>query len=203
MPGPDLEPSLPRPRVSAVTGTAKLEFGWFLPTSGDTTCYGDHSKFIRPSAELFDRVVLAAEAASFEHFLVRVAATCWEAWISSAMAVAKTHRIKALVAARLRHSSAAVQDGHLRPTGSEPDRRAERARRSQGHHSGQGRLICADGRGRRHYEGAVGGARPEDFDGHFHTTLKGARIPPRLLQQPHPRSTSGAAQPKPGKAKHS
>jgi hypothetical protein len=64
-------------------------------------------------------------------------------------------------------------------------------------------LICADGRGRRHYEGAVGGARPEDFDGHFHTTLKGARISPRLLQQPHPRSTSGAAQPKPGKAKHS
>jgi alkanesulfonate monooxygenase len=83
-----------------VTGAAKLEFGWFLPTSGDTTCYGDHSKFIRPSAELFDRVVLAAEAAGFEYFLVPVAATCWEAWISSAMAVAKTHRIKALVAAR-------------------------------------------------------------------------------------------------------
>src|SRR5271167_4049449 len=79
---------------------AQLEFGWFLPTSGDTTCYGDHSKFIQPSAELFDRVVLAAEAAGFEYFLVPVATTCWEAWISSAMAVAKTKHIKALVAAR-------------------------------------------------------------------------------------------------------
>src|ERR1700761_5675832 len=77
-----------------------LEFGWFLPTSGDTTCYGDPSAFIPPSAALFDRVVLAAEAAGFEYFLVPVAATCWEAWISSAMAVGRTRRIKALVAAR-------------------------------------------------------------------------------------------------------
>ncbi len=77
-----------------------LEFGWFLPTSGDTTCYGDRDAFVAPSADLFDRVVLAAEAAGFEYFLVPVAATCWEAWISSAMAVAKTQRIKALVAAR-------------------------------------------------------------------------------------------------------
>jgi alkanesulfonate monooxygenase len=77
-----------------------LEFGWFLPTSGDTTCYGDREKFVEPSAALFDRVVLAAEAAGFEYFLVPVATTCWEAWISSAMAVAKTKRIKALVAAR-------------------------------------------------------------------------------------------------------
>ena len=37
---------------------AQLEFGWFLPTSGDTTCYGDRHKFIEPSAELFDRVAL-------------------------------------------------------------------------------------------------------------------------------------------------
>src|SRR5215217_7246031 len=79
---------------------APLEFGWFLPTSGDTTCYGDRSAAIPPSAELFDRVVLAAEAAGFEYFLIPVAATCWEAWISGAMAVAKTKRIKALVAAR-------------------------------------------------------------------------------------------------------
>ena len=79
---------------------AALEFGWFLPTSGDTTCYGDRASFIPPSAQLFDRVILAAEAAGFDYFLVPVATTCWEAWISSAMAVAKTSRIKALVAAR-------------------------------------------------------------------------------------------------------
>jgi alkanesulfonate monooxygenase len=79
---------------------APLEFGWFLPTSGDTTCYGDRSTSLPPSAELFDRVVFAAEAAGFEYFLIPVATTCWEAWISGAMAVAKTKRIKALVAAR-------------------------------------------------------------------------------------------------------
>lgn len=27
---------------------APLEFGWFLPTWGDTTCYGDRGKFIPP-----------------------------------------------------------------------------------------------------------------------------------------------------------
>jgi hypothetical protein len=37
---------------------AQPEFGWFLPTSGDTTCFGDRCKFIESSAELFDRVVL-------------------------------------------------------------------------------------------------------------------------------------------------
>jgi alkanesulfonate monooxygenase len=77
-----------------------LEFGWFLPTAGDTTCYGDPAAWVPPSAELFDRVILAAEEAGFEYFLVPVATSCWEAWISSAMAVARTKRIKALVAAR-------------------------------------------------------------------------------------------------------
>ena len=42
---------------------AQLEIGWFLPTSGDTKCYGDRSKLIQPSVELFDRMVVAAEAA--------------------------------------------------------------------------------------------------------------------------------------------
>ena len=77
-----------------------LEFGWFLPTSGDTTCYGDRNAFIPPSPDLFDRVILAAEAAGFDYFLIPVAAACWEAWISAAFAVAKTKRIKALIAAR-------------------------------------------------------------------------------------------------------
>src|SRR5690606_29365406 len=37
-----------------------LEFGWFLPTSGDTTCYGDAAKRVPPSLDMFDRVVAAA-----------------------------------------------------------------------------------------------------------------------------------------------
>jgi alkanesulfonate monooxygenase len=115
---------------------AHLELGWYLPTSGDTTCYGDRDKFIQPSADLFDRVILAAEAAGFEYFLVPVAPTCWEAWISSAMAVAKTRRIKALVAARLGYNQPGpvgqngryVRAAFRRPPGCEPDRRAERCR---------------------------------------------------------------------------
>ena len=78
----------------------RLEFGWFLPTSGDTTAYGLASAQIAPSLELFDKVVAAAEAAGFEYMLVPVQTACWEAWISSAMMVARSKSIRMLVAAR-------------------------------------------------------------------------------------------------------
>ena len=141
-----------------------LEFGWFLPTSGDTTCYGDRDAFIEPSAALFDRVILAAEAAGFEYFLVPVASTCWEAWISSAMAVAKTKRIKALVAARpgyVNPVQLAKMGADLRPALGraplgEPDRRAVRRGSGGGRdHPGEGGPLRADGGGRLHHEGAV------------------------------------------------
>ena len=41
----------------------RLEFGWFLPTAGDTTAYGLASAQVAPSLDLFDRVVQSAEAA--------------------------------------------------------------------------------------------------------------------------------------------
>jgi hypothetical protein len=47
----------------------KLEFGWFLPTAGDTTAYGVASAQVAPSLALFDKVTAAAEAAGFEY--------CW------------------------------------------------------------------------------------------------------------------------------
>src|SRR6478735_7389318 len=78
----------------------RLEFGWFLPTAGDTTAYGLASAQIAPSLDLFDKVVGAAEAAGFEYMLVPVQTACWEAWISSAMMVARSKRIRMLVAAR-------------------------------------------------------------------------------------------------------
>ena len=34
----------------------RLEFGWFLPTWGDTTAYGLESAFVAPSLELFDKL---------------------------------------------------------------------------------------------------------------------------------------------------
>ena len=78
----------------------QLEFGWFLPTSGDTTCYGDRSRVVPPSLAMFDRVLAAAEAAAFEYLLVPVDATCWDAYISSAMMLARSQSIRMLVAAR-------------------------------------------------------------------------------------------------------
>src|SRR3954462_9850577 len=78
----------------------KLEFGWFLPTAGDTTAYGLANAQVAPSLALFDKVVAAAEAAGFEYMLVPVQTACWEAWISSAMMVARSKSIRMLVAAR-------------------------------------------------------------------------------------------------------
>jgi len=78
----------------------RLEFGWFLPTWGDTTAYGLDEAFVPPSLELFDRVVANAEAAGFEYMLVPVQTACWEAWVSSAMMVARSKSIRMLVAAR-------------------------------------------------------------------------------------------------------
>jgi alkanesulfonate monooxygenase len=78
----------------------RLEFGWFLPTAGDTTAYGVTSAQVGSSLELFDRVVAAAEAAGFEYMLIPVQTACWEAWIASAMMVARSKSIRMLVAAR-------------------------------------------------------------------------------------------------------
>jgi alkanesulfonate monooxygenase len=175
--------------------TAPLEFGWFLPTSGDTTCYGDRGKFVEPSAALFDRVILAAEAAGFEYFLVPVATTCWEAWISSAMAVAKTKRIKALVAARPGY----VSPVQLAKMGATFDQLSGGrlavnliAGQSDAETESEGITLAKEDRYALMDEDvsimkALWSARgPVDFAGRFHT-LKGARITPRPVQLPYPR----------------
>src|SRR5690242_13194065 len=77
-----------------------LEFGWYLPTHGDTTAYGVASAQVAGSAELCERVVAAAEAAKFEYLLIPVGSTCWEAWVSGAFMAARSKSIKPLIAAR-------------------------------------------------------------------------------------------------------
>ena len=77
----------------------QLEFGWFLPTNGDTTSFTQPMQ-VKQSFEMFDTVTQAADQAGFEYMLVPVQTACWEAWMSSAMMVAKSKRIKMLVAAR-------------------------------------------------------------------------------------------------------
>src|SRR5207237_5543085 len=59
-----------------------LEFGWYLPTHGDTTAYGLMEAQVAGSPELCDRVVQAAEAAGFEYLLIPVGPGGWEAGIT-------------------------------------------------------------------------------------------------------------------------
>ena len=77
-----------------------LEFGWYLPTHGDTTAYGVPEAQVPGSPELCERVVAAAEAAGFEYLLIPVGSVCWEAWITGAFMAARSATIKPLIAAR-------------------------------------------------------------------------------------------------------
>ncbi|MFV0294530.1 MAG: LLM class flavin-dependent oxidoreductase [Hyphomicrobiaceae bacterium] len=76
-----------------------LEFGWFLPTRGDTDDYGDPLK-IAAGPEMFSRVAKAAEAAGFEYMLIPVGHQCWDAWMTGALMIGQTKTLRMLVAAR-------------------------------------------------------------------------------------------------------
>ena len=76
-----------------------LEFGWFMPTRGDTDDYGVPLK-VSAGLAMFDRVAIAAEQAGFEYMLIPVGHQCWDAWMTGAMMVRKTSRMRMLIAAR-------------------------------------------------------------------------------------------------------
>jgi alkanesulfonate monooxygenase len=76
-----------------------LEFGWFIPTRGDTDDYGDPRK-ISAGPEMFERVAVAAEKAGFEYLLIPVGHECWDAWMTGALMAGKTKNIRMLIAAR-------------------------------------------------------------------------------------------------------
>jgi alkanesulfonate monooxygenase len=76
-----------------------LEFGWFIPTRGDTDDYGEPLK-IAAGLEMFDRVSSAAERAGFEYMLVPVGHQCWDAWTTGAMMTRNTTKLRMLIAAR-------------------------------------------------------------------------------------------------------
>ncbi len=84
-----------------------LEFGWFLPTSGDTRAFGEGADTIPSSMAAFEETTFAAEEAGFTYLLVPVQTLCWEAWVTSAMIVGRTQSIRPLVAAR---------PGYIQPT---------------------------------------------------------------------------------------
>ncbi|MGE3914522.1 MAG: LLM class flavin-dependent oxidoreductase [Hyphomicrobiaceae bacterium] len=76
-----------------------IELGWFLPTRGDTDDYGDPLK-VPAGIEMFSRVAKAAEAAGFEYMLIPVGHQCWDAWMTGALMIGQTSRLRMLVAAR-------------------------------------------------------------------------------------------------------
>jgi alkanesulfonate monooxygenase len=74
--------------------------GWFCPTLGDTTAFGDPSQSIPQSLEHFEQVTLAAEAAGFEYMLIPVSSVCWDAWVVASHLVARTKKMKMLLAVK-------------------------------------------------------------------------------------------------------
>lgn len=172
-----------------------LEFGWFLPTSGDTTCYGDAAKRVPPSLDMFDRVVAAAEAAGFEYLLVPVSAACWDAYIASAVMIGRSRSIRMLVAARpgyvnpvllakmitaLDQLSGGRVAVNLIAGQSEAETAAEGIRLGKEERYA---LMDEEVSILKALWMSKGGL---DFEGRFHT-LRGARVAPEPFQKPHPR----------------
>jgi alkanesulfonate monooxygenase len=177
------------------TSMRPLEFGWYLPTHGDTTAYGVAAAQVAGSPELCDRVVQAAEKAGFEYLLIPVGSTCWEAWIAGAFMAARSSTIKPLIAAR---------PGYINPV--------LLAKMISTFDQMSGGRICINLiAGQNESEVVAEGVRyakeeryalmeeevsilkalwthpgPLHFDGKFHK-LSGAHIRPRPLQQPYPK----------------
>lgn len=77
-----------------------LTFGWFLPTSGDSSCLGDPAGHIPQSRPLFDEIVDVVDNAGFAYMLMPVNAACWEATVTGAYYLARTKNVAPLVALR-------------------------------------------------------------------------------------------------------
>lgn len=75
-----------------------IDFGWFLPTMGDTEKIGPPT---RPAtADYLTQVARAAEDAGFVFALVPVGTTCEDAWLASSVVAGRTDKLKFLVAMR-------------------------------------------------------------------------------------------------------
>lgn len=180
-----------------------LEFGWFLPTSGDTTAYADRSTNVPPSLEMFDRVVAAAEAAGFEYLLVPVASVCWDAYITSAMVLGRSRSIRMLVAARPGYVNPVLLAKMISAMDQLSGGRVSVnliAGQSDEEAAQEGILYSKEQR----YElmdeevsilkALWTQSGPVSFQGRHHV-LKGARIAPKPVQKPYPRFYLGGGSP--------
>ena len=171
-----------------------LEFGWFLPTSGDTTAYNVPDATVRASPTMFERVIAAAEQAGFGYVLIPVAQSCWEAYVTGAWLAARSQSIKMLIAARpgyinpvllakmiatLDNLSGGRVSVNLIAGQFEAELEADGIRYAK-----EDRYALMD------EEVSILKAlwtanRPVDFAGRFYT-LRQASIRPRIVQRPHP-----------------
>jgi alkanesulfonate monooxygenase len=190
-----------------------LEFGWYLPTNGDTTQIGNPEASVEPNTEFFLKVIKAAEAAKFEYLLIPVTPTCWEAYVTAAFLVGQTKSIRPLIAAR---------PGYINPV-------MLAKMISTFDQLSQGRIAVNLIAGQNESEILSDGItykkedryalmdeevdimkaiwtskRPLDFKGRFHT-LKAAKITPFIYQDPHPPFYLGGGSPEAAElsAKHS
>jgi alkanesulfonate monooxygenase len=75
-----------------------IDFGWFLPTMGDTEVIGPPTR--EATADYLVKVAKTAEDAGFVFALVPVGTTCEDAWLASSVVAARTDKLKFLVAMR-------------------------------------------------------------------------------------------------------
>jgi alkanesulfonate monooxygenase len=75
-----------------------IDFGWFLPTMGDTEVVGPPTR--EATLDYLTSCVKTAEDAGFVFMLVPVGTTCEDAWLAATAVAARTGRMKFLVAMR-------------------------------------------------------------------------------------------------------
>jgi alkanesulfonate monooxygenase len=80
--------------------TGEVTFGWFLPSSGDSTCLADPKARIPSSPAVFDEVVDVVDNGGFKYLLIPVNTTCWEATVLASYYVARTRNVAPLIALR-------------------------------------------------------------------------------------------------------
>ncbi len=173
-----------------------LEFGWFLPTRGDTDDYGNPLK-ITAGSEMFERVTKAAEDAGFEYMLIPVGHQCWDAWMTGALMIGRTKKIKMLVAARPTYINPVLLAKMIATCDQLSGGRISInliAGQSEVENIAEGVKLSKEQR----YEAmdeevqilkklwTAGGGNKIDFDGKYYT-LKGAEIPASCYQKPYPK----------------
>lgn len=181
-----------------------LEFGWFIPTRGDTLDYAE-PKQVPPSPEMFERIVVAAENNGFEYILLPVAAACWDAWMSSAFLIAKTRSIKMLVAARPAYINPVLLAKIIATYDQMSKGRISInliAGQNEVENAAEGVGLAKEDRYQVMTEEveickalwAAGAEGKIDYDGR-HYQLKQANIGPPIYQQPHPKFYLGGGSP--------